>query len=255
MQGNFYGWVHITANWFYFNLNVLKFELQYEWAPPPQIFFCGYRVLQPFCNNVDRGHGIKCSQKIVGIEIFLISESDLVLILTHGATGGVQQKNALKMFAILTEKHLCQNLFLSCNFIKRETLAQKFSCEFFKIFKNTFFIENLWMTPSILQQLLALYFAVIYRWQLSSSEKSLLEEKKSSIHVKDFTDLHFFCTYNFFHFLWQMSVYLVSYAKRKLYSEQPIVLLARRHLNTMLLTNFQSLNFISNISQETNNFF
>ena len=51
-----------------------------------------------------------------------------------------------------------------------------------------------------------------------------------------------------------MSVYLVSYAKRLLYSEQPTVLLARRHLNTMLLTNFENLNSISNIFQETNDF-
>ena len=30
------------------------------------------------------------------------------------------------------------------NFIKKETLAQVFSCEFCEIFKNTFFIEHLW---------------------------------------------------------------------------------------------------------------
>ena len=33
-----------------------------------------------------------------------------------------------------------------CNFIKKETLAQVFSCEFCKIFKNTFFTEHLWKT-------------------------------------------------------------------------------------------------------------
>ena len=33
------------------------------------------------------------------------------------------------------------------------------------------------MTASILQQLLALYFALIYTWQLSSSEKSLVGKK------------------------------------------------------------------------------
>ena len=30
-----------------------------------------------------------------------------------------------------------------CNFIRKETLAQVFSCEFCEIFKNTFFIEHL----------------------------------------------------------------------------------------------------------------
>ena len=39
-----------------------------------------------------------------------------------------------------------------------------------------------------------------------------------------------------------------------LYSEQPTVLLARRHLNTMLLSNIQNLNSISNILQKTHNF-
>ena len=60
---------------------------------------------------------------------------------------------------------------------KKETLAKGFSCEFFRIFKNTFFTKHLWMTASISQQLPALYFAIIYSWQLSSSEKSLVRKK------------------------------------------------------------------------------
>ena len=54
--------VHITANCFYFNFNVLKFELRYEW-PPPQIFSREYRVLQLFCYNVVGALDIKCCQK------------------------------------------------------------------------------------------------------------------------------------------------------------------------------------------------
>ena len=34
---------------------------------------------------------------------------------------------------------LCKKVFLECNFIKKETLAQVFSCEFCEISKNTFF--------------------------------------------------------------------------------------------------------------------
>ena len=78
---------------------------------------------------------------------------------------------------------MCQSRFLSCNFIKKETLAQGFPCEFCKIFKDTFFIEHLWMTSSILQQLLALYFAIIYNWQVSSSENSLVGKKYSSVYL------------------------------------------------------------------------
>ena len=36
----------------------------------------------------------------------------------------------------------------ACNFIKKETLAQVFSCEFCKISKSNFFTEHLWATTS-----------------------------------------------------------------------------------------------------------
>ena len=50
-------------------------------------------------------------------------------------------------------KHLCQSLFFNkvseaCNFIKKEKLAQVFSCEFCEISKNIFFTEHLWTTAS-----------------------------------------------------------------------------------------------------------
>ena len=41
---------------------ILKFELQYAWMPP-QIFFCGFRVLQLLCHNVEGVHDIKYGQK------------------------------------------------------------------------------------------------------------------------------------------------------------------------------------------------
>ena len=59
------------------------------------------------------------------------------------------KKGVLRNFAKFTGKHQGQSLFLikwpqACNFIKKETLAQVFSCEFCEIFKNTFFTEHLW---------------------------------------------------------------------------------------------------------------
>ena len=51
-----------------------------------------------------------------------------------------------------------------------------------------------------------------------------------------------------------MSVYIAIYAKRMPYSEQPIVLLAQRHPNTMILNNSENLNSILNIFQETHDF-
>ena len=41
------------------------------------------------------------------------------------------------------------NLTSACNFIKKETLAQVFSCEFCEIPENTFFTEHLWATASV----------------------------------------------------------------------------------------------------------
>ena len=66
------------------------------------------------------------------------------------------KKGVLRSFATFTGKHLCQSLFFhkvagaACSFIKKETLAQVFSCEFCEISKNTFFTEHLWATASVL---------------------------------------------------------------------------------------------------------
>ena len=48
------------------------------------------------------------------------------------------------------------------------------------------------MTASILQQLLALYFEIIYSLQLGSGEEKKNTNKNSSIYFTDFTDLDFF---------------------------------------------------------------
>ena len=64
------------------------------------------------------------------------------------------KKVALRIFAKFTGKHLCQSLYfnkvagLAYNFIKKETLAQMFSCEFYEISKNNFFTEHLRTTSS-----------------------------------------------------------------------------------------------------------
>ena len=49
--------------------------------------------------------------------------------------------------AATSEKGVLRN-FVSCNFIKKETLAQAFSCKFFEIYKNTCFTEHLQPTAS-----------------------------------------------------------------------------------------------------------
>ena len=58
------------------------------------------------------------------------------------------KKDVLKNFAKFAGKHFCQSIFFNkveaCNLIKKETLAQVFSCEFFETFKNSLIVEHLW---------------------------------------------------------------------------------------------------------------
>ena len=91
------------------------------------------------------------------------------------------------------------------------------------------------MTASILQHLLALYFAITYSWQISSSEKSIAMKKSSSIYLKDFTDFFFFIFFDKYTFT-------LSVKESVCCTQQPSVLLAREYLNTTLLTNFENLN-------------
>ena len=66
------------------------------------------------------------------------------------------KKGAVGNFTKFTGKHLCQSLFfnkvadLVCNFMKKETLAQVFSCEFCKISMNTFSYRTPLVAASIL---------------------------------------------------------------------------------------------------------
>ena len=73
------------------------------------------------------------------------------------------KKGVLRNFAKLTGKHLCQSLFFNkvagaaCNFIKKETLSQVFSCEFCDISKNTSLTEHLWTTASVFNNTFFVY--------------------------------------------------------------------------------------------------
>ena len=66
------------------------------------------------------------------------------------------EKGVLKNFAKFIEKQLCHSLFLiklqteTCNFIKKETLAQVFSCEFWEIF-NSFLYRTIPVAVSALR--------------------------------------------------------------------------------------------------------
>ena len=64
------------------------------------------------------------------------------------------RKRVFRNLAKFIGKHLCQSLFLNkvtdlaCNFLKKQTLALVFSCEFHEISQNTFFTEHIRTTAS-----------------------------------------------------------------------------------------------------------
>ena len=73
-----------------------------------------------------------------------------MLKVTETATGGALCKK--RKFRKIHRKTLVPEPFFNkaqaCNFIKKETLAQVFSCEFWNISKNTFFTEHIRTTAS-----------------------------------------------------------------------------------------------------------
>ena len=85
------------------------------------------------------------------------------------------RKGGLGNFTKLTGKHLCQSLLFNkvadlkpeaCNFIKKETVAQVFSCEFCEIFKNTFSYRTPLVAASVNIHSIGLKEKVIMRQNL-----------------------------------------------------------------------------------------
>ena len=72
------------------------------------------------------------------------------------------KKGVLRNFTKFTGKLLCQSLFLlklqaqACNFNKKETLAQVFSCGFCEISKNTILHRTSLMAASVVFQAIML---------------------------------------------------------------------------------------------------
>ena len=77
-----------------------------------------------------------------------------VIVIQYGSSHrGCSVKKVLLKISQSSQENTCARVsFLiklqACNFIKKETLAQVFSCGFWEISKNTFFTEDLWTTAS-----------------------------------------------------------------------------------------------------------
>ena len=59
---------------------------------------------------------------------------------------GVAGETSHPPSALVAQQGFCNKV--SATLLKKETLAQVFSCEFCEIFKGTFFIEHLWASTS-----------------------------------------------------------------------------------------------------------
>ena len=93
-------------------------------------------------------------------KIDFLSKESLCVDNTHNAligkqywnaiTTGVLHKNVFLKVSQISQENTCVRLSCliklqadDCNFLKKETLVQVFSCEFFEIFSNTFVTEHL----------------------------------------------------------------------------------------------------------------
>ena len=125
-------------------------------------------------------------QRTKSIRIFLF-------LFTEVATKGILQKRISLKVLQNSQEHLCQNLFFNTGAglrpAKKETLAQVFSCEFWKVFMNTFFNRTpldecfcpyltsgkkavVWKNSVkwLLRKILRTFWEIIYQTQLPMAE-------------------------------------------------------------------------------------
>ena len=86
--------------------------------------------------------GTKVANNAVGYSNLQISEA--VIPYTQS-----KKKNLWDFRILLLLVFAKWNTASVCNFIKKETLSQVFSCEFWEIFKSAYFVEHLRMAASL----------------------------------------------------------------------------------------------------------
>ena len=103
---------------------------------------CNFPVSRSIVATQHANYGPKTSSKI--------TKKKILFIVWHVAEAVSQMCSVKKVFLKISqnsEENTCVRVSFSiklpdyqvCNFIRKETLPQVFSCEFYKIFKNTFF--------------------------------------------------------------------------------------------------------------------
>ena len=127
----------------------------------------------------------------------------LVPFISEAATGGVLRKKVfLKISQNSRKTPVLKSLFnkvvgLACNFTKKR-LQHRFSCEFRKIFKNTFFTEQLRATASVIYKFLLtnfylriLFTMVHWKWRPNSHYLVANSNDTKINHSKVLKRIHF----------------------------------------------------------------
>ena len=81
-----------------------------------------------------------------------------------------------KMFLEISQNSQENTCARVCSFIKKETLAQMFSCDFSEISKNTFFTEHLWTTTSYAYLIKGLMYHYARSWNQFINSSSWFKE-------------------------------------------------------------------------------
>ena len=106
------------------------------------VFWCFQRVCK--CTMWINGLTLTLKKLVTSSSVFIVNFD----MFRSNHRGCFVKKIFLEILQKFTGKRLCQSPIL-IKFIKKETLAQVFPCEFCEISKNTFFTEHLWATASV----------------------------------------------------------------------------------------------------------
>ena len=146
-------------------------------------FFTEYHQSRfPFSNAV-------CNIFFPQNNLFLVWYINVTSYIKKQSPGGVPQKGVLKNFTIFTGKK-CDRLYFSiklqaqaCNFIKKETLVQVFSCEFYETSKNIFSYG----TPPVAASLFSVFLSLDQNLRKTIMHLTKDIRELSSLNILDLT--------------------------------------------------------------------
>ena len=138
--------------------------------------------------QIEKTRKIRKNSGSCGDDLQINSKSEALFIVRSSCPEVFYKKDVLRNFTMFTGKHLYQ----ACKFIKKETLTQVFSCEFFEISKNTFSYRTPLVAASVCWKILSWKSAYLIHYLCYIIAKNLCHcfscFKESIIHLSiDFT--------------------------------------------------------------------